>query len=314
MNDFMIKINRRIFGDDYFKERRHITDPDETVYYIVRRVPLGEGFFSNYFYVLSHVVYACEKGWRPVVDMEHYKTLYTDDGTSGNLWERYFEPMDDVTLKQAYQSKNYVLSSGRYLAGSGVPVYEKEHGRITDEMVQNLQGYVARYMKIRPAIINDIERFKKESRWDGFKMIGVHVRGTDMHVAHTGHTVSPKVEEMIDRISVLMKTDDRYKLFLCTDEQKVVETFLQIYNEKVIYCKEYRSTSGKEVGIHKDKRPVGRKDHRFLMGKEILSDAILLSQCDGLICGISNVTNAAVLFNNKRYSNVQIVGKSDKVG
>ncbi|MCM1231761.1 MAG: hypothetical protein NC489_16710 [Ruminococcus flavefaciens] len=307
MKDLTAKIKRRLQGDSYFKEVNHITDTNQPVYYIIRRVPFGEGFFSNYFYVLSHVVYACQKGWHPVVDMENYRTLYHDRDAAGNLWEKYFEPMGGSTLEQAYRSKNYVLSSGRYLSESGVPVYEINQGHITDDMVSNLQPYISKYMKINHNIMNDVELYKLRNSWECTKIIGVHVRGTDMHIERNEHTVSPKVENIFKDIDSLLAVDESQRIFLCTDEQNVVERFVEKYKERVIFCNEYRSISNDGIGIHKEKGKQIRKSHKYLLGREILIDMVLLSQCYGLICGISNVTNAALLLNNKSYNQVQVL-------
>lgn len=309
MKDLMARISRKLFGDSYFKEVRHIGNEGEPVYYIIRRVPFGEGFFSNYFYVLSHVVYACRKGWRPVVDMENYKTLYHDTDAVGNLWERYFEPMDGSTLEQAYRSKNYVLSSGKYLSESGVPVYEINRGHITDEMVRHLSAYADRFAKVKSDIAEEAEAFQTEHQWNRRKYVGVHVRGTDMHVKREGHTLPPELEEIIRRVDTLLETEKADHIFLCTDEEKVTDFFGERYGDRLVYCEEYRSSSDSDTGLHKETGVPVRAQHKYLLGKEILKDAILLSRCSRLICGISNVTSAAILFNNLKYEEVQVVGK-----
>ena len=68
-----------------FDRERHVRFPwaaaDGPVYYIVRRsLNWGDaGFFSNWLYALTHVAYAKEKGWIPVIDMRNYRTLYSED-------------------------------------------------------------------------------------------------------------------------------------------------------------------------------------------------------------------------------------------
>lgn len=62
-------------------------------YYIIRRKSPGAGFFSNYLYVLTHICYAIERGYKPVVDMQHYSTLYNEDAPINetlNCWKYYY--------------------------------------------------------------------------------------------------------------------------------------------------------------------------------------------------------------------------------
>ena len=87
-------------------------------YYIIRRSELGAGFFSNYLWVLGHVVFAQKLGYIPVVDMENYPTLYSEDvPVKGiyNAWNYYFENIEEASLEEAYQSKKYVLARIKYL-------------------------------------------------------------------------------------------------------------------------------------------------------------------------------------------------------
>jgi hypothetical protein len=48
-------------------------------YYIIRRTPLGAGLYSNFHYVLTHIIYALKNKYIPVVDMQNYKTYFNED-------------------------------------------------------------------------------------------------------------------------------------------------------------------------------------------------------------------------------------------
>ncbi|MCC8192296.1 MAG: hypothetical protein LIO41_04575 [Ruminococcus sp.] len=90
---------------------------NDKMIYIIRRVEKC-GFFSNYFFVLGHIIYALNNNYIPVVDMENYMTLYSEHkelhGTK-NAWEYYFyQPIGKISLECAYESKEYILSSGLY--------------------------------------------------------------------------------------------------------------------------------------------------------------------------------------------------------
>ena len=45
---------------------------------IIRRTG-DAGFFSNYIYILGHIQYAIKRSYKPVVNMQNYKTAYNQD-------------------------------------------------------------------------------------------------------------------------------------------------------------------------------------------------------------------------------------------
>lgn len=53
---------------------------DKTVY-VIWRERAAAGLFSQVFHVLCHLNYARELGLTPVVDMEHFPTLYNEAGS-----------------------------------------------------------------------------------------------------------------------------------------------------------------------------------------------------------------------------------------
>jgi hypothetical protein len=64
----------------YHKEelKRYGTLYPENTFYVIRRPEPGAGLFSNFHWVLGHILYALEKKYIPVVDMQNYKTFYNE--------------------------------------------------------------------------------------------------------------------------------------------------------------------------------------------------------------------------------------------
>ena len=100
-------------------------------YYIINRSAGGAGFFSNYMWVLGHVIFAGKLGYIPVVDMLNFPTLYSEkEGVAGekNAWNYYFENVSGVSLEEAYASGSYVmgmdmpLSAIRSQIGSAIDI------------------------------------------------------------------------------------------------------------------------------------------------------------------------------------------------
>lgn len=288
---------------DYFRymEEKHVTNRNKDIYYIIRRKPLWEGFFSNYFYVLSNIIYADQHGWKSVVDMQNYPTLYSEKNEYNGLlnsWEYYFKQPNDIYVEEAYASDNYILSRNQYYGNLGVPVYHINQGHITDEMVRNLYLLQEERIPVHKEILEECSSLYKKYISDQ-ECIGVHVRGTDMNEARKRHSIPPCVLAISSKVDELLAGRRNFRIFLCCDEMGTISWFKEKYGDMVFSLNAYRSSEDSLVGIHKQNS--NRPYHHYLLGKEVLLDALLLSKCDYLICGVSNVTSAAVMFNNQSY-------------
>lgn len=298
----------KLYYDRYkYREIRHIRNPKEPIYYIIRRKSPGAGFFSNYFYVLSHLNYANKRGWISVVDMQNYPTLYTEEkelfGTK-NGWEYYFKQPGRITVEKGYASGNYVISRNAYLAEEGVPVYSINQGHITSAMVKNLYPLQQKFIPVVDEIQAEVDT-QFEQLIDGSKCVGVHIRGTDMKETRDAHTLPPGVTRSQEALDAILEQEKDIKIFLCCDEAEIVDIFKGKYGNRVISLTAYRSESNSTQGIHM--QTSNRPNHRYLLGREVLMDCLMLSKCTYLICGISNVTSAAILYNNMKYEKVVLL-------
>ena len=288
---------------DYFRyiEKKHITDRNKDIYYIIRRKPLWEGFFSNYFYVLSNIIYADQHGWKSVVDMQNYPTLYSEENEYHgilNSWEYYFKQPDRIHIEEAYASGNYVLSKNQYYGDLGVPVYHINQGHITEEMVRKLYLLQSERIPVHKEILDECSSLYKKYISDQ-ECIGVHIRGTDMNEKRKFHSIPPRIINISNKVDELLEGRRNFRIFLWCDEIDAVNWFKEKYGDMVFSLNAYRSSGHSSVGIHKQN--FNRSHHHYLLGREVLLDALLLSKCDYLICGVSNVTSAAVMFNNLNY-------------
>lgn len=296
------------------RNRSRKLNRNKKIYYIIRRYPKGAGFFSNYICVLSHMAYAREMKYTPVVDMEKYPTLYSEKkmikGTK-NAWEYYFCQADGSTIKEAYKSKNYILSeSGLKEEGmhyfTGVYFFPLEDGV---EFYYNL----CRQIKIEKTLEEELENESRRMMLKGGKTLGVHVRGTDMSSGKykSNHPQSLSAYDYIEMARrFLMEDDEIERIFLATDEESTEKAFKEHFGDKVYTSDAYRAIGSTGVGIHYDGE-CQRENHHYLLGKEVVRDAYLLAQCDKLLCGFSNVASVAIIWNQNRYEKIGVLCRKE---
>lgn len=291
-----------------FDRERHVRFPwaaaDGPVYYIVRRsLNWGDaGFFSNWLYALTHVAYAKEKGWIPVIDMRNYRTLYSEDhpvnGTR-NAWEYYFE--QPVDTRTAYRSGRFVLSAGSGRKKRYMPFVETDEKlELVPERARKLMSTAADYVHVRPDLLSSFEEWER-THFAGKRVLGVHWRGTDKRTPPPGHRPTTPMEALLTAIRNLSDRRKPDLVFLASDEAGIREKIESAAGIPVIEAEAYRLETGDARGLHLAKVRHARPNHRYLLGLEVLRDAWLLSRCEFLVHGHSNVINAVLLMRDRPY-------------
>jgi hypothetical protein len=307
-------VTHRLWQAIGFNKERPVRFPwaakDGPPYYLIRRTLGwgGTGFFSNYFYALTHIAYAKSKGWIPVVDMRNYGTLYSENhpvaGTR-NAWEYYFQqPIDTRT---AYHSGRFVLSDGLNRKIEWHPFRESDESvDVLPDIARRLKELAGDYIQLRPEILTDFKDWER-NHFAGKRVLGVHWRGTDKRVPPPGHRPTPPLGALLNAVRSLCERRSPDLVFLASDESGVREALADAVSIPVVTTDAYRLEAGDGRGLHTAHVRHARRDHRYRLGLEVLLDACLLSRCDSLVHGHSNVTNAAMFFRDEPYAERRLV-------
>ncbi|MCH5248880.1 MAG: hypothetical protein J1E98_03060 [Lachnospiraceae bacterium] len=280
-------------------------------YYIIRRPEPGAGFFSNYLWVLGHTIFARKLNYIPIVDMKYYKTLYNEDvPVDGelNAWNYYFENDENVSIDEVLNGNKYVLGQQKYLSKYLNKFSSSIYGFPTKEMINYFYPIIEENIRIKNDIIENFEmEWKNLKLNENDKIVGIHFRGTDMRNGKWNHPVPSAFENYLVQAEALLNMDSKInKIFLATDELGIVTKYIEYFQGKNIclfYNDVFRASEADEsnTGIHLLLQENTEKLHKYRLGMDVLKDAYFLSKCDYLICGHSNVSNVAIIWNNKRY-------------
>ena len=124
--------------------------------------------------------------------------------------------------------------------------------------------------------------------------LGIHWRGNEQNRTK-GHWFGPTKHQIFKNTDKLLSSGYYSQIYLSTECLSYFNLFKNRYGQLVVYSDYPRSDSN----IYK--RSI-RKDHYYLLGKEILTEGVILSKCMGLIHGSSNVSDFAAFFNNNVYN------------
>jgi hypothetical protein len=287
---FMDDIAKPLFIKSYIKIRNDIKIQSfgrgypNKIFYVIQRSP-GAGFFSNVTYVLNHLIYCKKKKYIPIVDMKNFTTIYNERykiNNTYNAWNYYFKSFNKYKLREVYQSKKVIFSNNKYLKKINffchkIPKINKFFN------IKNIWPFL-----VKEAYLFIKNNFKKNER-----ILGVHFRGTTYKRAKN-HSFPPTpkiISKKIDELLIKFKYD---KIFLVTEEEKYLNFIKKKYGNKCIYINSYRSNNIDAFKIYP------RKKHRYLLGKEILVETLILSKCNGMLYQPTNVSSAAIMFKKKK--------------
>lgn len=242
----------------------------DKIFYIIYRTPYEAGFFSNFAHVIGHLKLIKDTNLIPVVDFENFKTFYnTDNPINGtqNSWEYYFEQTSPYSLAEVYQSKNVLFCDGKY-----------PHS--VDFDTDEISDMYKQYFKLKPEILEKISKYDKY--FEGNKVLGIHFRGKDMNI-FPAHSFGATEKQMFKYTDEIIEKYNINKIFLATDEKKYLENYIKRYGKMVLYTDNFRTEKVNEFNINP------RENHRYLLGKEVLIDVVLLSKCQGFLYGASRI-------------------------
>ena len=247
--------------------------------YVIWRTP-GAGFFSIVASTLAYFDLASSRGLTPVVDFQNHDSVYRENhpvhGTM-NMWEYYFEQPSGKGVESL--AGNFVPTDGTWPKGypyslTGSPIYPAMWKRFV-----KLNGPTRRFVDS-----------SCESLQVSEQTLGVHFRGQEMRTAR-GHHYPPTIRQTTAAIRWNLENYNFDEIFLVTEAQQYVRYFLKSFGNRVIPSPSFRLSYQNSYQLKK----APRRNHRYLLGLEALRDAVALSKCGGIVCGHSNLSEAALM-------------------
>lgn len=279
-------------------------NPAKVIYKIDLTNDRGLGFFALLRNAMSCLVLADRLGFTPYI-LYPKDSLYSEEmpiNGSSNAFEYYFRQVSNILASEIERSSNvvYYESKQLHLVKYG---YREEY-----ENVELFADIYKKYIKLNDKIGRQI-RADIQSLLNGKKTIGIHIRGTDYKQGYKNHPVSITVDEYINILRSVILEKGFEQIFLATDEVSIVKEISKTFSDKVVYFSDsLRSEDGKAVHTSYN----SRQNNKYLMGYEVLRDMLMLSQCDALIAGLSNVSLFAMIVNKaegKEYEYCNIINK-----
>ncbi len=276
------------FGEEYANE----------VIYRIWINTSTDGFFALFRATLNYLYFADLMKLTPAVIWGKgvpYAEKESINGTD-NPFAYYFVPVSGLQAEDIAKSRHVIQSMWSHQSfAEGLKrqrqsydhseAYLLEMGRIAGK-------YITLNEETQALLLSDYNALSM-----GKRTIGIHMRGTDYKTAYKNHPVAASVEDYINRLDSLLKTEDFDHIFLATDDRGILESFKERYQTKVKYFSDTERGNGvTSVAFSYSER----KNHRYLLGYEVLRDTYVLSLCNGFIGNLSQVSLCTRILKNSR--------------
>jgi len=254
-------------------------------FYIIQREGVG-GLFSHLLFVLDHLLYCDKMKYIPVIDFKNFPTVYSE--YNENSWEYYWEPVSKYSLDEVYKSNRVIFCDEK-----------KSSVRYFNEIKKKHFLVFKKYIKIKPHIINEAEKFLKKNKFDKKKWIGLHWRGGDSKKA-PNHPFPPTRKQITN---LLNKYSKNKIIFIYVDELENFNYLKKKY-KNIVFIDTFRAKNSK--GPHYDHKPYYGKRNYFKHTRNVFIQTLIISKLDLFIGGSSNVSEVIkYLFNKKiKYINI----------
>jgi hypothetical protein len=256
-------------------------------YYIIHKNHNGDGFFAKFNHVLMHLATSIELNLIPYVDYTRPSNLRDHSNVIKNEWEYCFD--QNYKIEEVY--KDYVLSDGNFK--EWYPAGGKNFKN--KELVKKLNFLYEKYIKVKPEILDKLNQEVKK-----FKTLAVHCRRSDMVNYHPNIALNYTNEIFLNKTLKIFNEGNFEKIYLATEEFEILDFFKRELGDKLIYQDCFRVGPNESPVFKNDSRPL----HRTLQCQEVLIDALNMSECESLLCGVSGVSNGVIYINGLKFNNV----------
>lgn len=236
-------------------------------------------------------------GFCPVVRYRPDRCLYAEPGGvngTRNPFEYYFEPVSDISVEEAYESRRVFLFAPAHQIRIEEDLGDLNPGmpcgyNVNDAYLEQMAAIYRKYLRLNASIRRKIEA---DMRSLGFsdrqerRILGVHIRGTDFALGWHKHPNMVETDDFLAAIDHRLACESFDAIFLATDDRRRLETMRARYGDRLLYYPDtFRGEGLRSVAYEVNDRP----HNRYLNGMEVLRDMVTLAACDGLVCGLSQV-------------------------
>lgn len=255
-----------------------------------------------------------------LIGIPTYRTYWTESGWRGkkNAWEYYFSQLSDLdidsTLKMSYEEllkkrpnlildpqtniekpwplNRDVLVTNNYYGPPQSATYCFGTPENQSEIRRRLAALFKKHIKVHPELVAIADEFHLKN-FDKHRVVGIHFRGTDKASETVPHLKSRGLDGRIKNVFEYIEVAEASKpdkIFLATDCSVALKMAQERLGNRLVVANATRSAQQSPIFIQ-DNGSGPR------IGDEAVVDFLLLSKCDHVVHGFSNLVQSVLYYN-----------------
>jgi hypothetical protein len=261
-------------------------NPDK-LFYIIGFSCEYMGLFAIIKTVLSHIIYAVERGYIPVVNLKDFTNQYIEKGLEGvqNSWELFFLQPADYKLGDIFKSQNIILGKDVSFPTYKYKIFIQLLNKKNKYKLQYFASYYNKYIHFNEETKCYVENELKNILNDNDRTLGVLCRGTDyIQRKPPNHPIQPNPLDVINKAKEIYSQLNYNKIFLATEDKHVYELFKMNFGDILITNKQELYEIPDEIQFLSEITYNNNCD-RYMKGLKYLSSIYILSKCNFFIGG-----------------------------
>jgi hypothetical protein len=294
--------------DMFFLEQKKTfgnLNEDKTIY-VIRRRPPAAGLFSNVNHILQGLIYSDENNMVPVVDMKNYSTGYSQFRKlhgSRNAWDYFFKPVSKISVKEAYKSRNVILSDGSRILKDHFMSGRNLTFALESNFLSEAHLIYSKYIRLNNFAEDYVNYTYSSLEIKANTTLGVFLRGGDYSKVPTGHPVQPRIEQVISDISDYLENYGLKQIFLSTDDEKIRKQIIDRFGSLVLQSIRLDSEKSEAKFLRrKFAIPVGSVARNM----SYLSEIYTLATLDFNLSSLSNGSAILYVINGNQFQNQKL--------
>lgn len=296
------------------------------------------GYFSLFNCFFSHLVWdqQDQRCHRTLPDWDVNRFIARQKGAvpqsfcygkpeDGNIWTKLYKPLFGLSEHDMQQEEilydhatrpAHIFNENReplltYV--NAAQLYEESWFKLLRRQYSRIYN---QHIILHDDIQAEVDKFTRREFRD-HTIIGAHVRHPS-HTVEQPNAVIAHADEYINRINRLAvqrgleRRSDKWRVFLATDQERVVERFRAEYGDRLAIWENARRTTDQEDSVFDNldseaknvdgyqlQHIVARDTRNWSvdMAREVVRDAALMSKCQTLLHVVSNVSTAVSYMN-----------------
>jgi hypothetical protein len=256
------------------------------------------GLFAIVTHQLTHIAYARERGYIPVIDLKNYHSQYLSfqDRFLYNSWEFFFEQPCNYNLQDIENASHVIHSISYFDPPDNQYVMPYEAIVFDFKKMQYWANLFKKYIRINSEVMNVIEERIKKTFNDKTRILGVLLRGTDyLTLKPTKHPIQPELKDAVVKVKECLLQWKCNYIYVATEDADIYSSFENEFGDILIRDDSFRWTQKDLSGGKSNSNLFSSTINKKAEGIKYLTQICLLSKCTSFVGGNTRGTLGVLL-------------------